>query len=252
MRNKARWLPADVAQRDSSARWHGTAMLSLVAGALAGVAKKINPVIVPFSRSPVSPSDWLERLALIRDDLTAESSVATSVLLLSVYFPRYEFSQGKTYHDVDVDGFKTEAYLLLQELVRKGAVLVTGTGNYQHNFIGPVDGWPADFGKTGDLLHIPSLMVVGGIDSQGQKIYGRADLPNGLPQFYAPGVDVTVAEGNEHAWGDPVQIDNQYRSFVGTSGCKLRLPAELFSSSTLANVVQPLRLLRVFQHIFSD
>lgn len=195
-------------------------MLSLVAGTLTGVAKDIDPVIVPFPHSPITPDEWLQRLAVISNDLGTESSVATSVLLLAVYFPREEFSHDKAYHDVDVDGFRTEAYLLLRELVRKGVVLVTGSGNYQRGEIGYTDGWPANFGKTNDLLHIPSMMVVGAVDSQGQRIYGRADLPNGVPHFYAPGIDVTAANGNENAWGDPPEIDRQYKNSTGTSACE--------------------------------
>ena len=58
-------------------------------------------------------------------------------------------------------------------------------------------------------------MVVGGTNSAASVRYGLADLANGIPQFYAPGFQVTSAEGDTSFWN--ANLASQFKSATGTS-----------------------------------
>lgn len=198
-------------------------MLSLVAGHQCGVAKNINPILVRAPQHEYTPWEWTDLLTVIWNDLPEYSSVSTSVLLTAVYFPRSRFTKDLIYHPPYVDGFEARAWLLLKQLVSRGVTLVTGSGNSGHNVGALSDGWPANFGKTNTRFHIPSLMVVGSVDGTGKELWGRADLANGIPQFYAPGLKLSAADGAKANWGNPPTIGFQYKDSTGTSSGKFTI-----------------------------
>ena len=113
--------------------YHGTAMLSLVTGKLVGVSKKANPIIVrlPTTWTPDedginryrgnTPEDWIKAVGMVLDDIgEGRPKNATSVVLLAVYYPRGL---------VDA-GFIQRSFAQLDELSKRGAVVVTGSGTY--------------------------------------------------------------------------------------------------------------------------
>lgn len=196
-------------------------MLSLVAGLRLGVAKNARPIIVRTPGAGVSArsmnkKDWLDGLEAIYNALRFDDLGTTqAIVLLAQYFPREERG-GFTFNGQSgataVNGFEEYAHELLVKLVGRGAVLVTGSGNMNNGGF-RCDGWPANFGKRNSDYYIPSLMVVGATDSEGQQLYGKYDYDNGIPHFYGPGVDTIVAEGDPRA-------AFKYRYSKGTSDCE--------------------------------
>lgn len=144
IRNKARWIfvgpdrngnaPTRSDSAKSDGTYHGTAMLSLVAGATLGVAKDISPIIVRLPGSlwerndttrtyrfvsGFTPEDWLTALGMVNDELQAShNGQSRCVVLLAQYFP----------NDRATDAWIQRGWQLLQELSQRGAILVTGQG----------------------------------------------------------------------------------------------------------------------------
>ena len=110
MRDKTRWLFAaadpdgGLPETDSPnmrGNYHGTSMLSLVTGKLAGVAKKVAPIIVRLPNGwahndagergwrGFTPEIWSNALSKVLDDLGSEHRTeASAVVLLADYYPR--------------------------------------------------------------------------------------------------------------------------------------------------------------------
>lgn len=216
IRNRARWFQVgkgdEAAEDDCKA--HGTSMLSLVAGATVGVAKNIDPIIVRMpcrknaqgAKLGFTTADWIDGLSMVNDDLDGSSP---SVVLMATYWSRRFFKSPDGSNDWD--GFSYRHKDLLDSLASKGAVLVTGTGNEGKP---EVDGWPANYGKTNmGTLSVPSLLVMGGIASDGTSDYGNIDIPNGLPHAYAPGYQIKAVDSDERNWN----FDNGLKPTQGTS-----------------------------------
>lgn len=206
-------------------------MLSLVAGKTLGIAKTVNPVIVrlppPTIRqingiavpSSFTPQDWIEYLSMINDDLgTQTNPQARCVVLLAEYFPRSLFPNS------DPGGWELRANGLLLQMVTKGAVIVTGSGNIP---IGStIDGWPANFGKlpsVNDLTNIPSLIVAGAITGSGALIKYASDEVGGIPHVYAP-----VSHSNTRS---DATINNVVRFSLADSGTGIRYPRRKWQST---------------------
>lgn len=198
------WLPADLPEdqrndgRNRAGECHGTAMLSLVGGKTLGIAKAVNPVIVrlpgliPTGRIVdglpeshyFSPQDWINRLGMIDTDLGPEQDEqqeARAVVLLAHYYPRSIFTD-------DPSGFVNTMHGLLTSIIKKGAVVVTGSGNIPRDGAAPIDGWPANFGKTQqhEPQSIPELIVAGAISANGDHTPYKSDPESGVPHVYAP------------------------------------------------------------------
>lgn len=214
--------PQDDAQTDAEGSItlggaHGTAMLSIVAGDTIGVAKSCLPIPVRLPRRQKAGGgfrneDWIEGLEKIRDDLEGESKNTRAVVLLAEYFTRERFvrvnlkgdrvenpATGEHYYDTY--GWQLAVRRLLGDLVDKGALLVTGSGN-NGNPLG-LNGWPARWADPSDNAYLPSLVVAGAISSNGLEYYQRtnSDIGAGLPQICAPGLNVKAADGNRAHWG---------------------------------------------------
>lgn len=107
-------------------------MLSLVTGATVGVSKRVAPIVVRVPRRNAAgggskPEDWLKAMGKVVDAFTDESpNQARAVLLMAFYWPREYFMIGDTDYS---HGFRKRLNDYLQELARKGVVLVTGSGN---------------------------------------------------------------------------------------------------------------------------
>lgn len=176
---------------------HGTSMLSLVAGKTVGVAKNIDPILVRFPRSSVehfggqTPEDWLRGISKIYDDLGKQVTLSistTAIVLMATYWPRSAFRQKNNARDdirgpdgnyIDESaGFEISAGQMLKELISRGALVVTGSGNIANT---KVDGWPANFGKSSDANYAPSLIVAGAISSDGRIMKYAMDDKDSLP-----------------------------------------------------------------------
>jgi hypothetical protein len=223
VRDRARWIQVGEGELagENDCKEHGTAMLSLVAGATVGVAKKVNPVIV---RMPcrgwgrgMRPPEWIDALGKISEDLDASKP---SVVLMASYWDKLFFPTPipNRYDWEAMVGFELRFKALLEELVSKNAVLVTGSGNVGKPV---VDGSPANFGKPGEM-NIPSLLVMGGVSADGvSESNGNFELAAGLPHAYAPGKEVLVANIRH---GQPLEDD--LRQSGGTS-CSSAMTAGL-------------------------
>lgn len=190
-------------------------MLSLVAGKTLGVAKNIRPHIARLPRrvrsgGGFSPEDFVEMLDEINDRIPEDGS--NHVLLLAHMWHREYFNRlkgDKTKGPLEVDGkafdmslgFEYRLHTVLEALLEKEVIVVTGSGNKK---VSSIDGWPQNFGKLSNPLSLPQLIVVGGIPSReptdigyGAGV-GQTDLAQGLPHVYAPGYDLIVAQGATH------------------------------------------------------
>ena len=219
---------------------HGTAMLSLAAGNTLGVAKKVSPVLVRMPRrNPLgrgfTQEDFLDGLGQIFDDMTITGSQVSAIVLLSLAYPKEEFNRRNSVGDWlrddngnlidDSFGWSTRCKALLKGIAEKGGLVVTGAGNQDGNIIM----WPAMFAKAGEADPISSLLVVGGVSTDGQSLTYTYPLDNGIPHVYAPGSGPGLRAAN----GQPVAISNgnTYKDSSGTSDgessfdCRRKLPA---------------------------
>jgi hypothetical protein len=118
----------------------------------------------------------------------------------------------------DSSGWVTRAQAIIESLVSRGAVVVTGSGNAPVE-LPIVDGWPANFGNATKSEYISSVIVAGGISGDGKIVYGRGNFTAGVPHLYAPGKNIKCAQGNENQWSVNDGMDNlgQYKIRDGTS-----------------------------------
>lgn len=134
----------DQARSNKGSKTHGTSMFSLIGGYSLGVMPYgIKPIIVRVPRRAetgggATNEDWIEGLSKIYDDLDGYSTDAKAVLLMAQHHKRAFFARPPT-DDADLEDGETKAFYtegftkrmsaLIAELVRKGVVPVTGSGN---------------------------------------------------------------------------------------------------------------------------
>ena len=189
-------------------------MLSLVAGKTVGVAKNIDPVVARLPSDSYSEDDWLTGLGMINDDMGAQAQLqAKFIVLLAAYYPPHAFPGNN-------QGWVNRCHVILEAMASKGAIVVTGSGNSDYGQ--QVDGWPANFGKRTNPANIPSLIVAGALTPEGGGPIYATDPLGGIPQVYAPGIRVRVAEG------DPTN-EELYRWSKGTSDCQCPRSAQEMS-----------------------
>ncbi|KAI0835867.1 peptidase S8/S53 domain-containing protein [Hypoxylon sp. FL0890] len=202
---------------------HGTAMLSLVTGAQVGVSKGAKPYLVRMPRRIIpkgtsgnrsgqsTNEDWLEGISKVNDHLAGRCSETRAILLLAIFIPRSSFRRdGK---DCSA-GFDARMRFLLNDLVSKGVLPITGAGN-DTNMGTTIDGFPANYGRT-DYRPIPELMVVGGVHSSAFALGSPTDFDRGLPHIFAPSQAIKCADGNRGLWG-MMERDDTYRSATSSS-----------------------------------
>lgn len=207
-------------------------MLAVMAGKTLGVAKSIKPHLARLPRrypfgGGATTEDFIEMVAEIDNRITADpDGKLTAVLLLAHLYPREAFYRKHPgtgdrveLNDKPIDdsfGWEWRFYSILQSLIEKGVLVVTGTGNDPYT---TTDGWPANFGKNDDILRLPDLLVVGSVRPTGPKVDDNSghssNLEKGLPHIYAPGFDVMSANGNTFEWSIPGMGYNKLTS--GTS-----------------------------------
>lgn len=209
---------------------HGTSMLAVMAGKTLGVAKSIKPHLARLPRrypfgGGFSTEDYIETIGEIDNRITATpDGKLTAVLLLAHSYPREtfyrkrpgtgdrEFINGQPIDDSF--GWELRLHSILQSLMDKGVLIVTGTGNAP---LPVIDAWPANFGKNNDVLRLPELLVVGSVRQSGPEIDTirghSSDVEKGLPHVYAPGIDVMSANGNSFEW----EVNGYSKRTDGTS-----------------------------------
>ncbi|KAF6823680.1 hypothetical protein CMUS01_10593 [Colletotrichum musicola] len=201
---------------------HGTSMLSVLAGANLGIAKKVKPIVVRAPRrhedgSGASPEDWLETLVVIHNLFPNESEMTLAIVSMSWTYSLLKYKRswmGTNPQSTDQEVaesfelFKTRLRAILRNLIRKGLFVVTGSGN-----TGVMESYPALFGgEDVPAEHrIPELLVVGATDMYDGKIWGKSGrkVEAKLPHIYAPGASVLVANGDMAA--------PRYKQSAGTS-----------------------------------
>jgi hypothetical protein len=199
-----------------TAKGHGTAMLSIVAGSKLGVAKRVTPILARVPRGirgvlSITAEDWLRNLKAINDDLdkhhfNIRGQPASAVVLMAIYYPRRLWV---------VDGVDNSLAVakqwaaVLSSMVEKGAILVTGSGNDDS----PVDGIPAGFASQPPINNWPyisELLVAGGVNIKDNSRYFGTNIGNGIPNIWAPGESIIVASGNKAGWNNPFQGPEEF------------------------------------------
>ncbi|KAK3368019.1 hypothetical protein B0H63DRAFT_565848 [Podospora didyma] len=211
--------PEDDSQREKIPNGgHGTAMLSIVLGDTLGVAKRAKPYLVRLPRRNIlggfTPEDFLEGVGRVSDELT--SSGLGAVVLMAIFWPLEQFvRRDRTGMPVrlDVDdpgggppipgptidesfGFDTRLKSLIENIISKGGIPVTGSGNGGGTVMG---GMPAKYGDQASAVdYIPGIVVAGAVAADGTVWPRTKFTQNGnLPHVWAPGSGVRVANGLE-------------------------------------------------------
>lgn len=227
---------------------HGTSMLSVLAGANLGIAKKVKPIVVRAPRrhedgSGASPEDWLETLVVIHNLFPNESEMTLAIVSMSWTYSLLKYKRSwmemnpqSTDQEVaeSFELFKTRLRAILRNLIRKGLFVVTGSGNTgavsskltkksivacdsSNALTWQMQSYPALFADEREPaeLRIPELLVVGATDMYDGKIWGRSGrkLEAKLPHIYAPGASMLVANGD--------MASRRYKESEGTSIGKL-------------------------------
>ena len=117
-------------------------MLSNVAGNTLGVAKRINPVLVrvprvsiltstqtgpPVAGGNAPPERYLDAVSAVNDARGTNGTAANAVMLMAWFYPRSQF---RDRNGVDQsEGFRYRLWFLISQVVNKGVIPVTGSGN---------------------------------------------------------------------------------------------------------------------------
>ncbi|KAF4844840.1 Subtilisin-like protease 3 [Colletotrichum siamense] len=195
---------------------HGTAMLSIIAGANIGIAKKVKPIMVRVPRRQkkgggASPEQWLSALSAVDDAIPDKSGTTRAILCMAQGHQSEDFRRDwvkknkEKVQDAEKEAFEQWArfrlrmHRILTSLIAKGVFIVTGSGNA---FV--LNTLPAEFAPEHQKdysLSIPELLVVGAADiSDGSRWWKSGLGTAGVPHIYAPGEKLIVAEGNKAAW----------------------------------------------------
>lgn len=214
---------------------HGTAMLGAVAGNFLGVAKRVKPILVRMPRRAPNGGrwkyqDWLEGLAAINEDLGSMSGQSISAIVLMAQcwqqeaFIRLNPGTGGVERDVndhpiyDTFGPTIAMRQQLQLLQAKGVLLITGGGN-DRSLLNTI-GWPQLFAVENPTLE--SLLLAGAISLDGMATQYPQSPQQGVPQVFAPGLDVLAAQGQPSELAKGLEA-NTYKIASGTSYCKRNL-----------------------------
>ncbi|KAI1204616.1 peptidase S8/S53 domain-containing protein [Annulohypoxylon truncatum] len=223
----------DPTQQFTTAKAHGTSMLSLVTGRDVGVSKRVKPYLVRMPRRHIptgtagdrsghpTNEDWLEAISKVNDHLITRSNEAKAIALLAFHIPRESFMRDGEDHSA---GFDARMRYLLKDLICKGVLPITGSGNYLEKTT--VDGFPANYGRS-DYDPIPEVLVVRGVHVPSFELDSQTDFDRGLPHVFAPGSNIKCAEGNRAVWHQiEDKWDGVYRAAKGTS-CAAAITAGL-------------------------
>ncbi|KAI1445085.1 peptidase S8/S53 domain-containing protein [Annulohypoxylon stygium] len=195
----------DPIQVNTMGKGHGTAMLSLVTGKLLGISKGVKPYLVRVPRRHIpghsrggrpghaTNEDWLEGISRVNDHLAKSSNTTKAITLLAFHIPRRSFRRNGVDHSA---GFDTRMRFLLKDLVLKGVLPITGSGNA---FERTIDGFPANYGRS-DYDPIPEVLVVRGVHPTSFDLAFQTDFDRGLPHIFAPALNIRCAEGNHRFW----------------------------------------------------
>ncbi len=220
---------------EDTGKSHGTSMLSIVAGNILGVAKRLQPILVRLPRrrptgGGFTPEDWLKGLESISSDLgPRESTELKGILLLAQDWiaeafrrrdpqrPSEIVTDARGNFIIDFEGFTTQARALLVQLQSKGVLIVSGAGNGRSAT--PIIGWPQVFAFDKQDPPLDSLLLVGAISTDGKEVKYSMSPDKGLPQVFAPGIDILTAQGKPIELAKGLQT-HKYTSGSGTSICK--------------------------------
>jgi hypothetical protein len=205
---------------------HGTMCLSKAVGTTIGIARKATVVATAWDFQKSINEHWLDALAKVHADISTGARGAKSVVNLSISIPQADLTaaflkkMGKSLFVHPQVGRRALwltilascLALLIREIIKLGAVFVTGTGNDE----GSPNGYPALFGDPANPNHIPELIVVGSVLGQGiLGFHADADWVT----CYAPGYGLRLANSNPSS-------ATGYRTTQGTS----------FASATVAGL----------------
>ncbi|KAH0435727.1 hypothetical protein CcaCcLH18_04681 [Colletotrichum camelliae] len=125
---------------------HGTAMLSIIAGAHIGIAKKVKPIMVRVPRRQskgggASPEHWLSALSAVDDAIPDQSATTRAILCMAQghkfedFRKDWERQNKDKVQDTEKEAsdqwahFRLRMHRILSSLIAKGVFIVTGSGN---------------------------------------------------------------------------------------------------------------------------
>lgn len=210
-------------------------MLSLVAGNTLGIAKRASVVVVRLPRrssgplaGSFTPADYIDGLSIINEDIFVNgpplpSQDISAVVMLAQAYHREAFYRrnprtGDLIEDAnnrpidDGQGWKNQCKRLIESLATTNrALAVTGLGNDP----GTADGfYPASFAASTEANPLKTLLVAGAIKSDGGSARYANDRANiGIPHVFAPGVDISAADGQP----TQIQAGQPYKNSEGNS-----------------------------------
>ncbi|KAF7182915.1 hypothetical protein CNMCM7691_002659 [Aspergillus felis] len=180
---------------------HGTLCLSKAVGKTVGIARKATVVATVWDFEKSIYEHWLDGLAKVHADISSGARGAKSVVNPSISIPQSRVSAA----------FVDKMALLIREIIKLGAVFVTGSGNDG----GYPNGYPALFGDPTNRNYIQEIIVVGAVLGSGIES-DYSDAP--WVTCHAPGASLMMAT--------PETGYDGYRTSQGTS----------FASATVAGL----------------
>ncbi|KAI1264947.1 peptidase S8/S53 domain-containing protein [Xylariaceae sp. FL1019] len=227
IRNQWEWLfpfpkLAGVPAEGRAPKVHGTPMLSKITGKICGISKNVKAIIVrvptayELGTSTISlPEVWVRALECVLADLKtrqlgeAYDKSRTAIINMSFNLkeppkPKSDAKESKESQKAKLVEWQAEIddlhHMLarmesvLDELMNRGALPITGAGNGW----GPIDGWPALFGQPSNPSK-PSILVAGGVELDG-NLWGRTQTAKWGPQVSAPAADIyrALLQGTKH------------------------------------------------------
>ncbi|KAH7317427.1 peptidase S8/S53 domain-containing protein [Rhexocercosporidium sp. MPI-PUGE-AT-0058] len=157
---------------------HGSCMLSKMAGAQWGIARRAKPVLTRVVRTAL-PEIWLDGLQMIYDHIIANDNQGKAIVSMAISIQHY---------------YVTEAWVrrfsfILQQLVLQGVFIVTGAGN--SGFLVPVNGYPALLSDPDHRVAVPQILTVGAVTNTGAPHEKSQTAP--WVKVMAPGVNIHCA-----------------------------------------------------------
>lgn len=125
---------------------HGTSMLSIIAGANIGIAKKVKPIMVRVPRrreagGGAQPKDWINAMSAVADAFYDKSATTRAILCMAQGHKfedfRMDWESENKKEGQDNEKLLSEAWISFREtmhgilagLIEKGVFIVTGAGN---------------------------------------------------------------------------------------------------------------------------
>ncbi|RVD88857.1 uncharacterized protein DFL_003028 [Arthrobotrys flagrans] len=244
-------FPTDEKGIQMTTKWHGTIVVSKVAGKITGVAQEAKIVAIEAgdgrSIDTFEAEGWIDGLLKTYDHIRRVNSDKNCIVNISFGFglgyfdilwaanPRFTIADGiRSY-------FWDSILYVLNEFTRlPNVVIVSGAGNGRKNT--PIDTFPAIFAQR---LKSNRMVVVGGVDKSGLNYYQKADFV----KVWAPARDLAYP-------CEPGRVDKRPTEFLREHGLCFSVSGTSFAAPTVAGILATMLsagvpLNQVVNHMYS-